>query len=163
MRLRSLARARKPACPFSPNTTPGAYRRPFTYRKNIMPVITTNNLSPVTVRAIARDDHHARIDGAPAHEWLALFWAARISNSGAYGAIEETAECLRRLADALAVEDIGDAVDHVIDYRTLVGRPVNGPTLTKMMLEAMLDWSKWTGRADIDNIRAESWLRSLLA
>ena len=128
-----------------------------------MATITTDTLSPVTVRAIARDDHHARIDGAPAHEWLALFWAARISNSGAYGAIEETAECLRRLADALAVEDITDAVNYVLDYRSFTGHPVNGPTLTKMMLEAMLDWSKWTGRADIDNIRAESWLRSLLA
>ena len=128
-----------------------------------MPVITTNNLSPVTVRATARDDHHASIDGAPAHEWLALFWVVRIHNAGAAGSTEETAECLRRLADALAVEDITYSVDYVLDYRSFTGHPVNGPTLTKMMLEAMLDWSKWTGRADIDNIRAESWLRSLLA
>ena len=131
-----------------------------------MPIIHTDTLSPVTVRAIKRDDHYARIDGAPAHEWLAGFWLVRIHNAGAAGLTEETAECLRRLADALAVEDITDAVDYVIDYRAFTGRPVNGPTLTKMMLEALLDWSRWTGSASgvsSDAARAESWLRSLLA
>ena len=133
-----------------------------------MATITTLTLTaPVVARAqrdslqtVMLDDYWERIS---APEWLARYWTARVRTVRPEPHDEESAECLRRLADALAGEDITEAVWLVQDYRVFTGRPDTDPTLTKMMLECLLDWSQWTGRVDLDDARAEDWIRSLLA
>lgn len=128
-----------------------------------MATLTITTLTAPAVVAAWQADDWATINGAPAHEWLTRYWMARIRavrpaphDEDAYGALVE-------LAHALAIDDITSARDFVTDYRAFTDRPVNDPTLTRMMLEALLDWSKWCGHASVDDARAESWLRSLLA
>lgn len=128
-----------------------------------MHTITTTAISPVAVTAAARVDDCARINGLTANEWLTGYWRAQIRAVLPQPHDEEPAAALSRLADALAVEDITDAVGIVMDYREFTRRAVNDGTLTRMMLDALLDWSKWTGSARIDGARARGWLRGLLA
>ena len=129
-----------------------------------MHTITTTHLSPLVVAAALRADDWARIDGVMPVDWLAGYWRAQIRAVLPQPHDEEpAAAALSYLAGALAVEDMTDAVDFVMDYREFTGRPVNDSTLTRMMLDALLDWSKWCGSARIDDARAQDWLRSLLA
>ena len=127
-----------------------------------MHTITTSTLSPLVVTAAARGDDCARIDGLSVNDWLTGYWGARIRAVLPQPHDEEPAAALLRLADALACEDITEAVDCVLDYREFTGRPTNDDTLTRMMLNTLLDWSRWTGSARIDDARAQDWLRSLL-
>ena len=126
-----------------------------------MHTITTTHLSPVTIAA-ARADDWARIDGLTVNDWLTGYWRAQIRAVLPQPHDEEPAAALSCLADALAVEDVTDAVGIVIDYREFTGRAVNDDTLTRMMLDTLLDWSKWTGDPRIDDARAQDWLRSIL-
>ena len=128
-----------------------------------MHTIATNTLSPLVVTAAARADDWARIDGLTVNDWLTGYWRARIRAVLPQPHDEEPAAALSCLADALAVEDVTDAVGIVIDYREFTQRPTNDVTLTRMIIGALLDWSKWTGAARIDDARAQDWLRSLLA
>ena len=128
-----------------------------------MHTITTAAISPLVVTAAARADDWARIDGLSVNDWLTGYWRARIRAVLLQPHDEEPAQALSCLADALAVEDVTDAVGIVIDYREFTDRPTNDVTLTRMMLDTLLDWSKWTGSARIDDARAQDWLRSLLA
>lgn len=128
-----------------------------------MHTIATNTLSPLVVTAAARADDWARIDGLTANEWLAGYWRARIRAILPQPHDEEPAAALSYLADTLASEDITESIHCVLDYREFTGRAVNDGTLTRMMLDALLDWSKWCGDPRIDDARAQDWLRSLLA
>lgn len=127
-----------------------------------MHTIATNTLSPLVVTAAARADDWARIDGLTVNDWLTGYWRAQIRAVLPQPHDEEPAAALSCLADALAVEDVTDAVGIVIDYREFTGRPVNDGALTRMIVSALLDWSKWTGVPSIDDARAQDWLRSLL-
>ena len=126
-----------------------------------MHTINTDTLSPLVVTAAARADDWARIDGLSVNDWLTGYWRARIRAVLPQPHDEEPAAALSCLADALAVEDVTDAVGIVMDYREFTDRPTNDGTLTRMMLETLLDWSRWTGDARIDDARAQDWLRSL--
>ena len=135
-----------------------------------MATINASTLTPPAVIAAWRADDWATVDGFPAHEWLSRYWRDRIAvavpdgvrtAASRYG--EEASQCLRCLADALAIESFTEAVDFAADYRQMSDRLPGDQTLTRMMLECMLDWSKWCGYASIDDARAESWLRSLLS
>ena len=125
--------------------------------------IAIGTISPLVVTAAARVDDCARIDGLFAHEWLAGYWRARIRTILPQPHEENPALALSYLASALACQDITVAVDCVLDYREFTDRPTNGGVLTCMMLETLLDWSKWCGDPRIDDARAQDWLRSLLA
>ena len=128
-----------------------------------MHTITTTHLSPVTIAAALRADGLATIDGMPLNDWLTRYWQDQLAAACPERHDYDDANLiLLRLADALAIEDVTEAVDFVTDYRQFTGRPTNDATLTRMMAEALLDWSKWTGDARIDDARAQSWLRSLL-
>ena len=127
-----------------------------------MHTITTTALSPLVVTAIARVDDCARIDGLSVDDWLTRYWRARIYAILPQPHDENPALALSGLADALAIEDITEAVDFTLDYREFTGRPTNDETLSRMMLETLLDWSKWTFRTNIDDARAQDWLRSIL-
>ena len=135
-----------------------------------MATITTLSLTPPAVIAALRADDWATINGAPAHEWLSRYWRDRISNAvpddvrtaaSRYG--EEAHGALSALADALATESYTDAVAWIADYRQMGDLLPGDQSLTRMMIEILLDWSKWTSRVNIDDARAESWLRSLLS
>lgn len=128
-----------------------------------MHTITTSALSPLAVAAALRADDDATVDGLPAYACLTLYWRARIRAVLPQPHDENPALALSCLADALAVEDITEAVDVVLDYREFTDRAVNDGTLTRMMLDALIDWSKWCGDPRIDDARAQDWLRSLLA
>lgn len=127
-----------------------------------MHTIAIGTISPLVVTAITRLDDCARIDGLFAHEWLAGYWRARIRAILPQPHEENPALALSRLADALACQDITEAVYVTLDYREFTGRPTNDETLSRMMLDALLDWSKWCGDPRIDDARAQDWLRSLL-
>lgn len=127
-----------------------------------MHTINIDTISPLVVTAAARVDDCARIDGLTANEWLAGYWRARIRAVVPQPHDENSAMALSRLADALAVEDVTDAAGFVTDYREFTDRPTNDGALTRMMLETLLDWSKWCGDPRIDDTRAQDWLRSLL-
>lgn len=124
-----------------------------------MHTITTSKLSPVVVAAALRADDNAQVDGLPAYECLTVYWRNQIGLALPH---RENAK-LDWLADALAVADITDAVGWIDSYREFTFCPVNDSSLTRMMLDALLDWSKWTGDPRIDDARAQDWLRSLLA
>ena len=126
-----------------------------------MHTITTTHLSPVTIAA-ARADDWARIDGLTVNDWLTGYWRARIRAVLPQPHDEEPAAALSYLADTLASQDVTEAVGFVLDYREFTGRAVNDDTLTRMMLDTLLDWSKWTGDPRIDDARAQDWLRSIL-
>lgn len=128
-----------------------------------MHTITTSTLSPLAVAAALRADDDAQVDGLPAYACLTVYWSCQIRDVVPQPHDEEPAAALSCLADALAVEDITDAVGIVTDYREFTDRPTNDGTLTRMMLETLLDWSKWTGAPSVDDARAQDWLRSLLA
>ena len=128
-----------------------------------MHTISIDTISPLAVTAIARVDDYARIDGLSANDWLTGYWRAQIRAVLPQPHDENPALALSYLADTLASEDITEAVDCVLDYREFTDRPTNDGTLTRMMLDTLLDWSKWTGSARIDDARAQDWLRSLLA
>ena len=128
-----------------------------------MHTINIDTISPLVVTAAARVDDYARIDGLTANEWLTSYWRSQIRAVLPQPHGDEPAQALSCLADALAIEDVTEAVDYVLDYRQFTDRPTNDGTLTRMMLDALLDWSKWTGSARIDDARAQDWLRSLLA
>ena len=128
-----------------------------------MHTIAIDTLSPLVVTAAARVDDCARIDGLTANDWLTGYWGARIRAVLPQPHGNESHEALLRLADALASEDITESVGFVLDYREFTGRAVNDGALTRMMLDTLLDWSRWTGDARIDDARAQDWLRSLLA
>ena len=127
-----------------------------------MHTINIDTISPLAVAAALRADDWARIDGLTADEWLTGYWRAQIRAVLPQPHDEEPAAALSRLADALAVEDITDAVGIVMDYREFTDRPTNDGALTRMIISALLDWSKWTGSARIDDARAQDWLRGLL-
>ena len=127
-----------------------------------MHTINIDTISPLVVTAAARADDWARIDGLTVNDWLTGYWRARIRAVLPQPHDEESAMALSRLADALASQDVTEAVGFVLDYREFTGRAVNDDTLTRMMLDTLLDWSKWTGDARIDDARAQDWLRSLL-
>ena len=127
-----------------------------------MHTITTSTLSPLTIAAALRADDCARIDGLTVNDWLTGYWRARIRAALPQPHDEEPAAALSCLADALASEDITEAVGFATDYRQFTDRPTNDGTITRMMLDALLDWSKWTGDPRIDDARAQDWLRSLL-
>jgi len=135
-----------------------------------MATINASTLTPPAVIAAWRADDWATADGLPAHEWLSRYWQARISVSvpddvrdaaSRYG--EEAHGALVELAHALATEGITEAVDYIADYRQMGDLLPDDQSLTRMMIEILLDWSKWTSRVNIDDARAESWLRSLLS
>ena len=127
-----------------------------------MHTINIDTISPVAVAA-ARADDWARIDGLTVNDWLTGYWREQLEAACPDRHDYDDANLvLLRLADALAVEDVTEAADFVIDYRELTDRPTNDATLTRMMLDALLDWSKWCGDPRIDDARAQSWLRSLL-
>jgi hypothetical protein len=129
-----------------------------------MPTINVSSITPPTVIAAWRDDDWTTIDDVPAHEWLAKYWLARIRAVRPEPHDEEPHGALVELAYALATEVASaHAVGIVMDYREFTDRPANDGALIRMMLDALLDWSKWTGDARIDDARAESWLRSLLS
>lgn len=128
-----------------------------------MHTITTSTLSPLVVTAAARVDDSARIDGLTVNDWLTGYWRARIRAVLPQPHDENPALALSYLADTLASGDITEAVDCVLDYREFTGRAVNDGALTRMILSALLDWSRWTGDSRIDDARAQDWLRSLLA
>ena len=129
-----------------------------------MHTIATTAISPLVVTAAARVDDSARIDGLSVNDWLTGYWQDQLAVACPDRHDYDDANLvLLRLADALAVEDITEAVDVVLDYREFTGRAVNDGALTRMMLDTLLDWSKWTGSARIDDARAQDWLRSLLA
>lgn len=127
-----------------------------------MHTINIRTLSPLTVAAALRSDDDATVNDLPANEYLTRYWRAQIRAILPQPHDEEPAQALSRLADALAVEDITQAVDFAIDYREFTGRPGNTLSLSSMIAESLLDWSKWCGIPRIDNARAQSWLRSLL-
>lgn len=129
-----------------------------------MHTITTSTLSPLVVTAAARADDWARIDGLSVNDWLTGYWQDQLAVACPDRHDYDNANLvLLRLADALACEDITEAVGFVLDYREFTTRAVNDGTLTRMMVETLLDWSKWTGAPSIDDARAQDWLRSLLA
>ena len=128
-----------------------------------MHTINIDTISPLVVIAAARADDWARIDGLSVNDWLTGYWRARNRAVLPQPHDEEPAQALSCLADALAVEDVTDAVGIVIDYREFTDRAVNDDTLTRMMLDTLLDWSRWTGDPRLDDARAQDWLRSLLA
>lgn len=128
-----------------------------------MHTINIDTVSPLVVTAAARVDDSARIDGLTVNDWLTGYWRARIRAVLPHPHDENPALALSYLADTLASEDITEAVDFVTDYREFTGRAVNDDTLTRMMLNTLLDWSRWTGDSRIDDARAQDWLRSLLA
>ena len=127
-----------------------------------MHTIITRTISPVTSAAALRADAGARIDGLTADDWLTGYWRAQIRDVVPQPHDEEPAAALSCLADALAIEDVTDAVGIVMDYREFTDRPTNDGTLTRMMIDTLLDWSKWTGDPRIDDARAQDWLRALL-
>ena len=127
-----------------------------------MHTITTTHISPVTIAAALRADDDAQVDGLPAYVCLTVYWNCQIRDVVPQPHDEEPAAALSCLADALAVEDVTDAVGIVIDYREFTGRAVNDGTLTRMIIGALLDWSKWCGDPRIDDARAQDWLRGLL-
>ena len=128
-----------------------------------MHTIAIGTISPLVVTAITRLDDCARIDGLFAHEWLAGYWGEQLAAACPDRHDYDDANLvLLRLADALACQDITDAAGFVTDYREFTDRPTNDETLSRMMLETLLDWSKWCGDPRIDDARAEDWLRSLL-
>ena len=128
-----------------------------------MATINASTLTAPAVVAAWQADDWATVDGLPAHEWLSRYWMARIRAVRPEPHGEDAHGALVELAYALATEDYTLAVDFITDYRSFTDRPVNDGALTRMMLETLLDWSKWTGRVSIDDARAEDWLRSLLA
>ena len=128
-----------------------------------MHTITTSTLSPIVVAAALRADDDATVNDLPAYTYLASYWRAQIRAVLPQPHDEEPAAALSYSAGALASEDITEAVDFVTDYREFTGRPTNDGALTRMIVSALLDWSKWTGSARIDNARAQDWLRSLLS
>ena len=127
-----------------------------------MHTINIDTISPLVVIAAARADDWARIDGLSVNDWLTGYWRSQIRAVLPQPHDEEPAQALSCLADALAVEDVTDAVGIVIDYREFTDRPTNDGTLTRMMLNTLLDWSRWTGDPRLDDARAQDWLRSLL-
>ena len=129
-----------------------------------MHTITTTHISPVTIAAAWRDDDDniALVDGITVNDWLTRYWRGQIRAVLPQPHDEKPAAALSRLADALASEDITDAVGIVMDYREFTDRPTNDGTITRMMLDTLLDWSKWCGDPRIDDARAQDWLRALV-
>lgn len=127
-----------------------------------MHTITTTAISPLVVAAARRVDAEATVNELPARFCLVRYWWAQIRAVVPQRPDDKPTEALTRFADALASEDVTEAVDCVLDYREFTDRPANGGTLTRMMVETLLDWSKWCGDPRIDDARAQDWLRSLL-
>lgn len=136
-----------------------------------MHTITTSTLSPATVAAALRADDDAQVDGLPAQACLAGYWDAMIaqaitascrSDALRYGD-DAVATTLGALADALVSENPADAARWADDWRRMANLPIGDLSLSEMIVSALLDWSKWTNHPRIDDARAQSWLRSLLA
>ena len=127
-----------------------------------MHTINIDTISPLVVTAAARADDWVRVDGIPVNDWLTSYWRGQIRAVLPQPHDENPALALSYLADTLASEDVTEAVDCVLDYREFTGRAVNDGTLTRMLLDTLLDWSRWTGDPRIDDARAQDWLRSLL-
>ena len=135
-----------------------------------MHTITTSTLSPLAVAAARRVDGDASVNSINAGDWLAQYWDAAIARaitaSGRADALrygdDAVASTLGELADALVNEDGASAACWVNDWRRMADLPVGDLSLSEMIISALLDWSKWTGSARIDDTRAQDWLRALL-
>lgn len=135
-----------------------------------MHTITTTHLSPLAVAAARRVDDGATVNTIPAGDWLAQYWDAMIARaitaSGRADALrygdDAVASTLGYLADALVNEDAHTAACWVSDWRQMANLPVGDPSLSEMIIGALLDWSRWTGDPRLDDARAQDWLRALL-